>query len=107
MVELIRRSLTQLGTLAAHPAAFLALAIFAGLWYVLDRQTMDMHAIATLVTLVIALLIQRTEHRDTQAIHAKLDAVIEALPTVSNAVAKIDQREPEEIEEHREIKPAG
>jgi low affinity Fe/Cu permease len=106
VVELIRRSLTQLGMLAAHPAAFLAVAVFAGIWYAIDRQSLDMHGVATLVTLVIALLIQRAEHRDTQAIHAKLDALIEALPAVSNAVAQIDRREPEDIERQREVKPS-
>ena len=104
MLELIRRALTQLGVWAAHPAAFLVVADYAALWFAIERQTLDMHGIATLVTLVIALLIQRAEHRDTQAIHAKLDALIEAQPGASNALAGIDKKEPEEIEEQRDGK---
>ena len=105
MVDLIRRALTQLGVLAAHPAAFLAVAGYAALWYAVERQTLDMHGVATLVTLVIALLIQRAEHRDTQAIHAKLDALIKAQPNASNALAGIDKQQPEDIERHRDGKP--
>ena len=60
-------------------------------------RTFDRHAVATLATWFMTLLIQRAEHRDTQAIHAKLDALIEAQPNASNSVARIDQREPEEI----------
>lgn len=102
MLDLIRRALTQLGVLAAHPAAFLVVAAYAALWYVLDRHSLDMHAIATVVTLVIALLIQRSEHRDMQAMHAKLDELIKAQANASNAVVEIDKEEPEDIERHRD-----
>jgi hypothetical protein len=33
----------------------------------------DWHPIATVATWLMTLLVQRAEHRDTQAIHAKLD----------------------------------
>jgi low affinity Fe/Cu permease len=82
-------------------------AAYAAVWFAIERLTLDMHGIATLATLVIALLIQRSEHRDTQAIHAKLDALIRAQTSVSNAVAEIDKKEPEEIERQRDGKPAN
>lgn len=107
MLDLIRRALTQLGVLAAHPIAFLLVAAFAAFWYVLSRETFDLHGVATLATLVIGLLIQRSEHRDTQAIHAKLDALIKAQPNASNSIVAIDKEQPEDIERHRDGKPAS
>ena len=49
----------------------------------------------------MTLFIQRAEHRDTQAIQAKLDELIHAQSRASNAMTRIDQEEPEEIERHR------
>jgi low affinity Fe/Cu permease len=50
----------------------------------------------------MTLLIQRAEHRDTQAIQAKLDELLKAHGEASNNLVKIDEQEPEEIEEQRE-----
>ena len=49
----------------------------------------------------MTLLIQRAEHRDTQAIHAKLDELLHAQKGARDAVARIDEQEPEEIERLR------
>jgi hypothetical protein len=46
-------------------------------------------------------VLQRSEHRDTQAIHAKLDELLKAQPHASDRLARIDEEEPEEIERHR------
>ena len=97
MLETIRHALTRLGVFTAHPTAFLVVVAYTVLWAMFQPRTFDWHAVATLATWFMTLLIQRAEHRDTQAIHAKLDALIEAQPNASNSVARIDQREPEEI----------
>jgi low affinity Fe/Cu permease len=47
----------------------------------------------------MTLLIQRTEHRDTQALQAKLDELLHAHSQANNALTKID--EPEDIVRHR------
>ena len=107
MLETIRHALTQLGVFTAHPTAFLIVALYTVLWAIFQPRTFDRHAVATLATWFMTLLIQRAEHRDTQAIHAKLDALIQAQPGASNAIARIDKREPEEIERHRDRKPAN
>lgn len=41
-------------------------------------------------------------HRDAQAVQAKLDTLIRAMPNASDAVAAIDDKEPEGIERHRD-----
>jgi low affinity Fe/Cu permease len=101
-VHRIRQLLTHLGTLAAHPSAFLIVAAYAVSWAVLSPDTLDWHAVATLAVWCMTLLIQRAEHRDTQAIHAKLDELLSADTRARSEVARVDDKEPEEIERFRE-----
>jgi hypothetical protein len=61
-------------------------------------ETFEWHGVATLATWGMTLVIQRAEHRDTQAIHAKLDEILHALGDARNEITK----EPEEIEQRRE-----
>ena len=94
--------LTRLGVYTASPVAFLVLIVYATLWYVLSPGTFEWHAVATLATWAMTLVIQRVEHRDTQAIHAKLDEILHALGDARNEITKMDEEEPEEIERRRE-----
>jgi low affinity Fe/Cu permease len=103
----IRPALTQLGTWAAHPVAFGIVLFYALLWLVFERHTFDWHAVATLATWLMTLVIQRAEHRDTQALHAKLDELIRANGEADNAIAGLDHDEPEEIERHRRTQDVG
>ena len=97
----IREFITALGVYTAHPAAFLILALYGVCWVLLQPETLDWHGFATLATWCMTLFIQRAEHRDTQAIYAKLDELLRADSRAETALAHVDQREPEEIEEHR------
>jgi low affinity Fe/Cu permease len=97
-----RQLLTRLGTLAAHPTAFLIVAIYALCWLAFSPATLDWHGFTTLIVWTMTLLIQRAEHRDTQALHAKLDELLSADKRARTEVARIDEREPEEIEEVRD-----
>ena len=67
MRDAIRRLLTFIGTLTARPAAFLIVFLYAGMWAVVEPETLDLHGAATLATWLMTLFIQRAEHRDTQA----------------------------------------
>ena len=60
------------------------------------------HAATELIVLIMTLFIVRSEHRDTQAIHAKLDEILKAQGRGSEEITTLDHREPEEIERHRE-----
>lgn len=90
--------LTAIGTSTSRPSAFLILGAFTVSWVIFERETLDWHGVATLVTWAMTLLIQRAEHRDTQALQAKLDELIRASETARDSVARIDDKEPEEIE---------
>ncbi|CDX20467.1 conserved hypothetical protein [Mesorhizobium sp. ORS 3324] len=82
------------------------LLAYAILWAVFDRETLNWHGAATLFTWAMTLFIQRAEHRDTQAIHAKLDEMLRSNSSASN-ITRIDDEEPEEIERHRSRKQRG
>lgn len=97
----IRELLTTFGTLTSRPGAFLILAGFTAGWLIFEPRTLDWHGVATLVTWAMTLLIQRAEHRDTQALQAKLDELIRATSAARDEVAEIDDKEPEEIEKER------
>jgi low affinity Fe/Cu permease len=55
----------------------------------------------------MTLFIQRTEHRDTQAIHAKLDELLRAHESARTELAVQDGKEPEEIVRHRKKQAAN
>jgi low affinity Fe/Cu permease len=99
--HVVRQFLTRIGELAAHPAAFGILLMYACLWFIFDRTTLDWHAFATLATWFMTLIIQRAEDRDTQALQAKLDELLRVTRSADSDLAKIDTLEPEEIKQLR------
>lgn len=95
------RALTWLGVATAHPLAFVVVGIYTLLWVIIQPHTLDWHGLATLATWLMTLLIQRAEHRDTQAIHGKLDELIRTSQGARNEVTRLDTLEPEEVERAR------
>ena len=102
MIDLLRRSLTHLGVLAANPLAFLIVLTYGVVWFVFAPETFGWHGVATIAVWFMTLLIQRAEHRDTQAIQAKLDELLHAQRHARNSMTRIDDEEPEDIERLRE-----
>src|SRR5947209_8433076 len=52
-----RRMLTRLGVWIAHPAAFLLLLCYVACWMIFDFKTLEWHAVATVLTLLMTLFI--------------------------------------------------
>jgi len=96
-----RSILTDVGTFTSRPTAFVVVGLYVLAMAVFAPHELNWHAGATLATWLMTLFIQRAEHRDTQAIHLKLDQLLRANPRTSNAVAHVDDQEPEEIERQR------
>ena len=94
-------ALTWLGVLMARPAAFVVLVCYVAAWLVVSPQSFDWHAVATVATWLMTLFIQRAEHRDTQAIHAKLDELLRVEGRARSELTQLDDEEPEVIEQHR------
>jgi low affinity Fe/Cu permease len=97
-----RQILTRIGTLAAHPLAFVIVVVYVLGWLIFSSETFGWYAVATVATWMMTLFIQRAEHRDTQAIHAKLDELLRTQSRARNELIGLDKQEPEEIETHRE-----
>ena len=100
-MDTVRRVLTRLGELTATPAAFAVFVLYFCLWFIFDRVSLDWHAVATCATLAMTLFIQRAEHRDTQALQAKIDELLRVNEEAKTGLTQIDREQPEEIEEHR------
>ena len=98
--------LTRIGTWTSHPAAFVV-ALYAAAWLVFAPEELNWHSVATLATWLMTLFIQRAEHRDTQAIQAKLDELLRAHGGAENALTHLDEKEPEAIEREREARNSG
>jgi low affinity Fe/Cu permease len=101
MSRYFKPALTRLGALIAHPTAFIIFVCYIGAWLISDPRSFNWHAVATVATLLMTLFIQRAEHRDTQAIHAKLDELLRAEGRARSELAQLDDEEPEVIEQHR------
>jgi low affinity Fe/Cu permease len=98
-MDLIRRALTRIGVLTASPIAFSVPIAYGALWALFEGLTWG--GVATLAVWMMTLFIQRAEHRDTQAIHAKLDELLRVTDAARNKLTRIDKEEPEEIEAQR------
>lgn len=97
------------GQMTGHPAAFAVVLLYAVLWLVFDRRNFDYNAVATLAVWIMTLLIQRANRRDTLALHAKLDELLRVDSQARSELTRLDEKEPEEIEVHRdaEVRKSG
>jgi low affinity Fe/Cu permease len=93
--------LTEIGVLTARPVAFVVFALYVLAWLVFGHG-LEWHMVAALATWFMTLVIQRAEHRDTQAIHAKLDELLKANGAANNKLMNIDDKEAEEVEHERD-----
>jgi low affinity Fe/Cu permease len=98
----VYRWLTRIGTATSHPLALGVVVVFVALWLIIAPGSFDWQAAATVATLFMTVFIQRAERRDTQATHATLDELLPAEGHARNELTTLDEREPEEIIEHRD-----
>jgi low affinity Fe/Cu permease len=100
-MENVRRWLTEMGVLASRPAAFAVFLLYGFSWIVFGNG-LEWHSLATLATWGMTLVIQRAEHRDTQAIHAKLDELLKVHVDAQDELMSVDDKDAEEIEHDRD-----
>jgi low affinity Fe/Cu permease len=93
--------LTFVGVSTSRPVAFLVVGGYVIAWLFFDPQSLDWTGVATVATWIMTLFIQRAEHRDTQAIHAKLDELLRSEGRARDELTQLDDEQPEAIEEHR------
>jgi low affinity Fe/Cu permease len=101
VTQYLARALTRVGVLSSHPAAFVVLLCYVVAWLIFNPRSFDWQSVATVGTWLMTLFIQRAEHRDTQAIHAKLDELLRVEGRARTELTMLDQEEPETIMQHR------
>ena len=101
-VKIKNRWTTRIGEAAGHPAAFAVVIVYAVLWVVFDRSRFDWNAVATLAVWMMTLFIERSNRRDTLALHAKLDELLRVHHEARSELTRLDEQEPEEIARHRD-----
>jgi low affinity Fe/Cu permease len=67
------------------------------LWLVFDPGSFGWQGVTTVATLLMTLFIQRSEYRDTQALHAKLDELLRANGEARKELIGLDDKEPEQV----------
>jgi low affinity Fe/Cu permease len=102
MTRRLQRLLTIVGAWLARPWAVGAVLLYTAFWLSLDPGSFGWHGAATIGTLLMTLFIQRSEHRDTQAIHAKLDELLRVNGDARSELTSLDDKQPEQIEAFRE-----
>ena len=81
--------------------------IYGVLWFTFDKASWDWHAIATLIIWFMTLIIVRSEHRDTVALHAKLDELLRVQGQARNELMSLDEKDLEEVERRRDKERAA
>ncbi len=106
MMQRMGSILTRLGEWTVHPAAFGLVIVWVAAWLIFDAKSFDFKAATEIIVLVLALFIVRADFRDTQATQAKLDKLLEGQGQASEENTSLDEREIEEIVEHRQTAKA-
>ncbi len=71
-------------------------------WLTFSPESFGWEAFGTLAVFMMTLFIPRTNRRDNLALHAKLDELLRVDHAARSELAHLDEREPEEIEKHRD-----
>ena len=64
MIQYFRMALSKPGVLSSHPIAFVIVFCYVVAWLALSPEGFDWHAVATVATWFMTLIIQRAEHRE-------------------------------------------
>ena len=102
MIQRAAHLLTDAGTWLARPFAFVLVVGYVVLWLFFDHRSLEWHSVISVITLCMTLFIQRSEHRDMQAVQAKLDELLRAHGEARNDLRDLDDKEPEQVERFRQ-----
>ncbi|UTC29879.1 hypothetical protein BAJUN_02730 [Bajunvirus bajun] len=107
-LEALRCGYANACTSAAHTITTpLAGVIFAGFsigwmtWALLNHAVIGWDGVATIASLAFVVILQASQNTDSKGLHAKLDAIIAALPEADDRFKRIEERTEEEIEQAR------
>jgi low affinity Fe/Cu permease len=98
----IERWFTRFATRVAHATghwyAFVLAVAFIGGWAIggiwhgfTDTWQLIVNTATTIITFLMVFVIQSTQNRDTEALHAKMDEVIRALPEADDDLRGLER----------------
>jgi low affinity Fe/Cu permease len=106
MGRLFTRFASLMSRATGSGAAFVAAAVFIVVWLLsgplfgfTDTWQLIVNTSTTIVTFLVVFLIQNTQNRDSEAIHAKLDELIKVNKDTRNALIGIEHLTEKEIAE--------
>ena len=73
------------------------------LFHYSDTWQLVINTGTTIITFLMVFLIQNTQNRESEDLHAKLDELIRAVATAENRFIGLDRKSEEEIEKLREV----
>jgi low affinity Fe/Cu permease len=95
---------------SGHAMAFVAALTIIVVWAAIgpivgfsDVWQLVINTGTTIVTFLLVFILQNTQNRDSLAIHAKLDALIDATADADDALERIEEASTSEIETTRDV----
>jgi low affinity Fe/Cu permease len=99
---------SRIAKAAGRPATFVAAILIVLAWgasgpllHFSDTWQLIMNTVSSIITFLMVFLIQNTQARDSEAMHAKLDTIIAALDGADNRYLRIERLPDSDIEEIR------
>jgi low affinity Fe/Cu permease len=100
---------SQIAKSAGRPLTFITACLIVLVWalagplmHASDTWQLVMNTISSVITFLMVFLIQNTQARDSEAMHAKLDTIIAALDRADNRYVQIERLPDTDIETIRE-----
>lgn len=102
------RMATAVSKVTAKAWFFAACALIVCIWAPsilvignVDTWQLIINTTTTIITFLLVALLQNTQYRDMQAVHSKLNAMVEAMADLMEGFAAQDPSMPQDVEELR------
>lgn len=104
MTRMIDKLTAWLGSVPTITAVVILLLTWTAGGFVVgfsDQYQLPVNTVTTIVTSIMTFVILNNNNRSDRAMHAKLDAIIAALPDADDALERAEDKREAEIEELR------
>jgi low affinity Fe/Cu permease len=110
--EKFHRLAVKASTVVGSPYAFIFALVIIFVWAIFgpifdfsNTWQLFINTGTTIVTLLLVILIQNTQNRDSKAIHLKLDELLKAMKGARTGLVNLEDMNDDEIEElHQQFK---